>query len=46
MTELDSVRIIIHRVQIMEENLYLFYFIIFYLLNIYMQISPDITLAW
>jgi hypothetical protein len=36
MAELDSIRTIVRRVQIREENLYLF--LLYYFLNIYMQI--------
>jgi hypothetical protein len=45
--ELDSVRIIAHRVQIREENLYFLLTLLFSLyLNTCMQIRPDVTLAW
>jgi hypothetical protein len=42
-TELDSIRIIAHLMQIREENLYL---IIFYLPDIYIKIRPGIMSAW
>jgi hypothetical protein len=45
--ELDSIRIIARRVQTREENLCFLLTLLFYLyLNTYMQIRPDVMLAW